>query len=100
MSYKPPIEATVSTVFEKLADTMEKDIANYASKIILELGLTVDENELIRALQYDREQYEKGYKDGYDDCLREIEDGDIPKLLEEGYHIVNDIPMKPPEVEG
>ena len=99
MSYKPPIEATVSTVFEKLADTMEKDIANYASKIILELGLTVDENELIRALQYDRKQYEMGYKDGYTDCLREIEDGNIQELLEEGYHIVNDIPMKPPEVE-
>lgn len=99
MSYKPPIEATVSTVFEKLADTMEKDIADYASKIILKLGLTVDENELIRALQYDREQYEKGYKDGYLDCLREIDAGDVQELLEKGYHIVNDIPMKPPEVE-
>lgn len=99
MSYKPPIEATVRTVCEELADTMEKDMANYASKIILKLGLTVDENELIRALQYDREQYEKGYKDGYSDCLREIEDGNIQELLEEGYHIVNDIPMKPPEVK-
>lgn len=99
MSYKPPIEATVRTVCEELADTMEKDITNYASKIILELGLTVDKNELIRALQYDREQYEKGYADGYLDCLREIDAGDVQELLEEGYHIVNDIPMKPPEVE-
>lgn len=45
---------------------------------IKRIGIDVDKEELIKALQYDRNQYEKGYKDGYnkaiDECIRIIEE--------------------------
>ena len=35
-------------------------------KAVHECGVVVDKDELLKALKYDREQYEKGYDDGYD----------------------------------
>jgi hypothetical protein len=36
--------------------------------------VNVDKYELTRALAYDRGQYDKGYKDGHDDALRQFTD--------------------------
>lgn len=33
-------------------------------KAIVEVGVNVDKEELVKALQYDRQQYDEGYKDG------------------------------------
>ena len=33
-------------------------------KAVQKVGVTVDKEELLKALKYDREQYEKGYRDG------------------------------------
>jgi hypothetical protein len=47
-------------------------------KVVQEHGIDVDKEELIKALQYDRNQYEKGYINGYNakaaDVAREIID--------------------------
>ena len=55
--YKFPIE-----IIRKEA---EIKIGNDVFKPIQEYGIKVDKDELIKALKYDRGQYEKGYKDGY-----------------------------------
>lgn len=34
-------------------------------KAVLEVGVNVDKDELIRALKYDRDQYNRGYRDGH-----------------------------------
>lgn len=34
-------------------------------KAVQSVGINVDKIELLKALEYDRGQYEKGYKDGY-----------------------------------
>lgn len=34
-------------------------------KAVQNVGIDVNKEELLKALQYDREQYGKGYKDGY-----------------------------------
>ena len=39
---------------------------------ILSYGITVDKDELLRALKYDRNQYEKGYADGKVDAMDEL----------------------------
>lgn len=47
-------------------------------KAVQNVGIDVNKEELIKALQYDRNQYEKGHKDGYefgiDRCIRIIEE--------------------------
>ncbi len=66
----------------------DKDEAIY--KAIVRLGIVVNEEELIKALQYDRQQYEKGYEDAVKEfaervknCLIQIiiSTGIIAKLL-------------------
>ena len=60
--YESPIE-----LFD-VADYTQKvneETDNYIYEYIVKLGINVNKEELIKALQYDRAQYDKGYKDGY-----------------------------------
>lgn len=54
--YKSPIEIIVGQAKLEFEDGVYKAVQGY--------GVNVDKEELIRALQYDRGQYEKGYADG------------------------------------
>jgi hypothetical protein len=54
--YKSPIEMALETFrFEQ---------ENNILKAVQNVGINVNKDELIKALQYDRDQYNKGYKDG------------------------------------
>jgi hypothetical protein len=44
---------------------MEQDIDDALFKAVLKFGVHVEKDELIKALKYDRGQYDKGYEDGY-----------------------------------
>jgi ADP-glucose pyrophosphorylase len=48
-------------------------------KTIKNVGIVVDKEELLRALEFDRGQYNKGYKDGINDVCKRI----IDKLEEQ-----------------
>lgn len=54
--YDSPIRLAVS----KMASQFNDDIYN----AVVKTGIDVDKDELVRALNYDRNQYEKGYRDG------------------------------------
>ncbi len=54
--YKSPIEI----IYGQAKRQMENDIF----RAVQSYEINVDKAELIRALQYDRDQYEKGYADG------------------------------------
>ena len=54
--YKSPIEIIQKGFTTKIEDDV--------CKAVWEYGISVDKEELIKALRYDREQYEKGYADG------------------------------------
>lgn len=54
--YKSPIEVVLGNLRTK--------IDNEIAKTIRDVGVFVDKEELIKALAYDRQQYEKGYEDG------------------------------------
>lgn len=57
----------------KLIETqMRTAIENEIFRAIKEVGVDVNKEELIKALQYDRHQYSKGYKDGYEDGMTAI----------------------------
>jgi hypothetical protein len=59
--YKSPIEI--------LTDEVNLFVNNEVFTACQRVGVNVDKDELIRALQYDRNQYEKGYADGHRDAL-------------------------------
>ena len=46
-----------------IASQIEMTMENETLKAVQRVGVDVDKNELIKALNYDRQQYEKGFKD-------------------------------------
>lgn len=58
--YECPITEMVKKVTDSIIEQRENAIVAQISEAI---GLEVDKQELIKALQYDRQQYEKGYAD-------------------------------------
>ena len=62
--YKSPIDI----VYGQMQTQMEGDIL----RAVQSYGINVDKEELIRAMQYDRDQYDKGYADGKRDAMDEL----------------------------
>ena len=57
--YKSPIEIIMKEVRQK----MDEDFENAVFKAVRKIGINVDKEELLKALIYDRGQYDKGYED-------------------------------------
>lgn len=64
MSYQSPIELMVNELHTLYEDNIVKAVQEY--------NITVNKDELLMALQYDRAQYDKGYSDGRLDKDEEI----------------------------
>ena len=59
--YKNPIEVTeMKPVIEAVCENKEEQLY----RAILKIGIDVNKEELVKALLYDRQQYEKGFADG------------------------------------
>ena len=70
--YKSPITIIESTIDSIYKDIVKKKDDAIFAEIQSSFGVDVDRQELIRALQYDRNQYEKGYADGKADAMAEL----------------------------
>lgn len=65
--YESPIELTfepMETIAEAMSTAIDGQIKEAVVKATRNVHIEVNEEELIRALNYDRNQYEKGYSDG------------------------------------
>lgn len=60
-------------------EIIRQDEENYMCTIEQAIGYKVDKEELIKALQYDRNQYDKGYNDG----VKEIYAVELEKIKAE-----------------
>lgn len=65
--YKSPISISTDMAVSNTtaAEQLKESADNAIYKAICDLQITVDRAELIRALDYDRRQYEQGFRDGY-----------------------------------
>lgn len=61
-NYESPITKIEQEIASQIVETEEGKLMYEVKKAI---GYSIEKEELIKALQYDREQYEKGYNDGY-----------------------------------
>lgn len=66
--YKSPIEITFGPM--KMVEKQNDEIEKYVYEYMQEIGVNVDREELLKALRYDRDQYEKGYADGKNSIVR------------------------------
>ena len=67
--YESPISITEITnnIVKKQNEQFENDLMYQIKQTY---HINIDKDELIKALQYDREQYEKGYQDGKADMRK------------------------------
>lgn len=66
--YESPIEMLVTDIQHQIVKRQDEEIY----QAVLHYIPNVDREELIRALQYDRGQYEKGYADGKADAMADL----------------------------
>ncbi len=59
--YEPPIKLIMGEWQTQFEENCMRAVQSY--------GFDVDKNELVKALEYDRNQYEKGYADGRHDAV-------------------------------
>lgn len=69
--WKSPISGVTEWTTE-VVKAQEEFRDELIARAVVQLGIEVDRDELIKALLYDRRQYEKGFKDGYIYRGREI----------------------------
>ena len=79
--YKSPIEM----IYGELQTQMVQEDEKMVMKAIRKVGVNVDKEELIKALQYDRNQYTRGYEDGKNDAIDEISAEIEQKIIKRPY---------------
>ena len=64
--YESPINQILGEV--------QNEYENNCLKVVQSYGFDVNKEELAKALMYDRNQYEKGYRDGYIEAFAKVID--------------------------
>ena len=60
--YESPIKIITGNIQTQIDDEIYRAVQN--------VGINVDREELLKALEYDRGQYEKGFDDGFAQALK------------------------------
>ena len=64
--YESPIR--LCEVADQITEHFNKELEAYTLNVLKKYDIAVDKEELTKALEYDRKQYEKGYKEGFYDA--------------------------------
>ena len=67
--YKSPIELIMDS---SPVQEIRRDSEGLIVKALLNIGVNIDKDELIKLLEGDRGSYNQGYKDGYDAAITKI----------------------------
>ena len=68
--YESPIEMfSVTDYVDKISKQIDEQTGDIVWSAVTKVGVNVNKEELIRALKYDRGQYEEGYIDGKRDAI-------------------------------
>lgn len=74
MSYESPIEMFYNDTIQNIANQIREETDDrIVCEVKMQCGVNIDKDELIKALKYDRDQYNKGYQDAMNDTRRTAE---------------------------
>ena len=59
--------------FKVIVGELTVEYENEVIKAIQKVGVTVDKDEILKALNADRTRYEEAYRKGFDDCRKQYE---------------------------
>ena len=88
-------ESPITIITNQMKTEMTNQLNNFIYETIQNCDVKIDKEELIKVLKYDRNQYERGYKDGYLKAKEMIsvkdklptENGQYLVLSNKGYEI-------------
>ena len=80
--YESPLEVMVKQVANQAARQLDDAIEGELQLALEEIAVNVNREELLRALQYDRDQYAKGYEDGKKELAARLKEK-IDEIVEE-----------------
>jgi hypothetical protein len=66
--YESPIELLFTDIHHQIVEQQDEQIY----QAVMHFVPSIDREELLRALKYDRNQYDKGYADGKNDAMAEV----------------------------
>ena len=69
--YESPITQIISDISSQIVKDQEDHLM---CEVRQSIGYDIDKEELLKALQYDRYQYDKGFKDGQKEILDRLKD--------------------------
>ena len=67
----PDMSGYISPI-EMIVGQIQTEMDNQVMRAVQNVGVTVDKDELVKALNYDRQQYDKGYGDGYREAQKTL----------------------------
>lgn len=90
MDWQSPIHMMQEEIAQKVAN----DLDNQVYQATMKVGIKVDKDELVKALEYDRNQYQRGYMDGFFNAKKEITNvcikSFIDEFMDELYNLIAD----------
>lgn len=84
--YENPIEIVIN----KITEDIKRTETDYIVRAVKDVGINVNEVELLKALNYDRDQYRKGYSDAMKDkkelldLIQDVNPAEIAAQIESG----------------
>lgn len=58
--YQSPVELVINNMYTQIASKQEGDVY----RVVQSYGVNVNKEEMLKALKYDRDQYDEGYRNG------------------------------------
>ena len=91
--YESPIQKIVGEMQTRM---MQQEEDSMMMQVRQQVGFAVDKEELLKALQYDREQYQKGYSDALETIKEKIkeeiqEEHRVAFMTEYGSFFINGV---------
>lgn len=71
-------ESPITAIVNEICSDIQKKEDEHIMECVHNVGIDVNKKELVKALSYDRHQYDKGYNDGYNDGTKVLD-----KIIEE-----------------
>lgn len=90
MDWQSPIHMIQEEISQKVANVLDSQV----DQTTMRVGIEVDKDELVKALEYERNQYQKGYVDGFFNAEKEITNvcikSFIDEFMDELYNLIAD----------
>lgn len=87
-------QSPIHMIQEEIAQKVANDLDNQVYQATMRVGIEVDKDELVKALEYDRNQYRRGYMDGFLNAEKEITNvcikSFIDEFMDELYNLIAD----------